>query len=147
MKCVFAGSFNPITIGHTAIIDTCLKMFDELVVAFADNLQKSKEINGINSFELLKELYKDNDKIKVIQWNGAIVDLLKLEKTNIYVRGVRNSTDFEYETQNFYMNKALDKDIIEIYIPCDQDKLHISSTFVKNLMLLGKPYEKYIPKV
>lgn len=146
MKCVFAGSFNPITIGHTAIIDTCLKMFDEVVVAFADNPRKEKEFIGINSFNLLKEFYKDNGRIKVIKWNGAIIDLLKLEKTNIFVRGVRNSTDFEYEMQNFYMNKALDKDIIEIYIPCEQDKLHISSTFVRNLMLLGKPYEQYIPK-
>lgn len=147
-KCVYAGSSNPITIGHTAIIDNCLKIFDEVVVVFANNLDKTDNRPEIvNSYSILSKYYAKDDRVKIISWHGAIVDLLKKENTNIYVRSVRNSIDFEYETQNFYMNKAVDKDIIEIYIPCEQDKLHISSTFVRTLASLGKPYEQYIPKV
>ena len=146
-KCVFAGSFNPVTIGHMAIINTCLKLFDEVVVALADNPQKDRKGNVENHLTFLKDLFANNERVKVVYWKGAIVDLLKRENTKIYVRGVRNSIDFEYETQNFYANKALDKDIIEIYIPCEQDKLHISSTFVRNLSLLGKPCMQYIPQI
>lgn len=148
MKCVFAGSFNPFTIGHKAIVDKCLQMFDKVVIAFCTNSEK--DINRDKAYEQLykiEELYSTNEKVEVIIWDGLLVDLLKQENTNIYVRGVRNSIDFEYELQNFYINKELNSDIIEIFIPCDQNMTHISSTFVRTLNTFGKDYSKYIPEI
>lgn len=142
-KCVYAGTFSPIHIGHLSVIKKCLKMFDKVVVAFAQNPQKEKS-EIYSNVDKLRNYYKDDSRIKIVVWEGAIVDLLKKENTNIYVRGVRNVADFNYELECFYANKTISKNLIEIFIPCEQDKIHISSTLIRELKRLNKPYKKYL---
>jgi pantetheine-phosphate adenylyltransferase len=95
---------------------------------------------------LLKKLYRDNQNVKVVAFAGAVVDLLERENTPFYVRGIRNTIDFEYENQNSFANKKLKDDIITIYIPAEQDALQISSTLVRNSAHFKKEYGEYIPK-
>lgn len=83
--------------------------------------------------------------MKVKVWDGVIVDLLKELDTPFYVRGLRNTVDFEYENANFYASRDLDRDIITLYLPAEQEHLHISSTLVKNCIAFGKPYKAYVP--
>ena len=81
-----------------------------------------------------------------MRWDGVIADLLKAENTPFYVRGVRNSVDFEYETADFYASRKLNDEMIPLYIPAEQDLLHISSTIVRNSIAFGKPYQTYVPE-
>ena len=89
-KCVFAGTFDPPTTGHKNIIEQCLKIFDGVVVAVMINSDKVPLLSEEQRQALLKKMYKDDSRVKVIVFGGAAVDLLEKENTPFYVRGVRN---------------------------------------------------------
>lgn len=145
-KCVFAGTFDPPTSGHKAVTDACLKIFDEVVVAIVENTSKHPMLTAEQRFTLLKKLYKDESAVKVTVFSGAAVDLLKRENTVFYVRGVRNATDYEYETMDYLASKKLMPELVEIYIPADQDKIQVSSTLVKNSVKFKKQLFDYVPE-
>ena len=76
----------------------------------------------------------------------SIVDLLKAENTPFYVRGVRNTVDFEYENSDFFASRQLDPSMITLYIPAEQSLLHVSSSLVKNCIAFNKPFAQYVPE-
>ena len=145
-KCVFAGTFDPPTTGHKRVIDGCLKIFDEVVVAVMVNTDKTPLLTEEERKALLTKLYANEKRVKVVIFEGAAVDLLERENTPFYVRGIRNTIDFEYENANFFANKKLKSDIITIYLPAEQDSLQISSTLVKNSVKFNKDYADYVPE-
>ena len=144
-KCVFAGTFDPPTIGHKKIVDDCLEIFDEVVVAVMVNAQKSPLLTEEERASLLEKLF-ENKRVKVRIFEGAAVDILEEGNTPFYVRGVRNTVDFEYENADYFASKKLKKDMIVIYIPAEQENLHISSTLVKNSIKFNKDFADYIPE-
>ena len=145
-KCVFAGTFDPFTVGHEDTVKKCLELFDETVIAVARNQKKSCMFTAQERAEMIKKVFEGEPRVKVIAWEGAVVDLLKREDTRIYVRGVRNAVDFEYENDDFFASRDLDKEMITVYIPAEQKFMHVSSSLVKNCIALNKPYESYVPK-
>jgi pantetheine-phosphate adenylyltransferase len=145
-KCVYAGTFDPPTTGHEKVIENCLKIFDEVVVAVLVNPEKKPYFTESERVLLLKALYPDEKRVKVRVFCGAAVDLLEEENTAFYVRGIRNTVDFEYENANFFASKKLKKDFVSIYFPAEQEDLHISSTLVRNSIRFKKDYSKYIPE-
>lgn len=145
-KCVFAGTFDPFTLGHADTVEKCLKIFDEVIVAVAENRSKTPMFTVKEREEMILAVYRNEPRVKTVIWNGVIVDLLKRERTPFYVRGIRNTVDFEYETSDFYASRKLDGEMITVYLPAEQDKLHISSTLVKNSIAFGKPYRDYVPE-
>ena len=145
-KCVFAGTFDPPTTGHRAVVDTCLKIFDEVVVAVMVNTKKSPLLSEEQRKILLEKLFCGNPAVKVVIFEGAAVDLLKQENTVFYVRGVRSGIDFEYETADYYASKKLMPRLVELYIPAEQDKIQVSSTLVKNSIKFKKQLFDYVPE-
>ena len=145
-KCVFAGTFDPPTTGHEKVVEGCLKMFDEVVVAVMINPDKTPYFSEDERVLLLKTLFLGEKRVKIRTFSGAAVDLLEEENTPFYVRGIRNSIDFEYENANFFANKKLKKDIVTVYLPAEQQDLHISSSLVKNSIKFKKDYSEYIPE-
>ena len=145
-KCVFAGTFDPPTSGHKAVAEACLKIFDEVVLAVMVNTKKRPLLSEAKRKGLLEKLFKDRPAVKTVIFEGAAVDLLKRENTVFYVRGVRGYADFEYETADYYASKKLMPELVEIYIPAEQDKLHVSSTLVKNSVKFKKDMFDYVPE-
>ena len=145
-KCVFAGTFDPFTVGHDDTVKKSLALFDEVVVAVAENKNKSCRFSLKERVEMIASVYKEEPRVRVLSWDGAIVDLLKKENTPFYVRGIRNFRDFDYETADFYASRKLDPEMITLYIPAEQEHLHISSTLVKNSIAFEKPFIDYLPK-
>lgn len=145
-KCVFAGSFDPPTTGHKQVVENCLKIFDEVVVALLINPDKTALFTADERTALLKKLFANEKKVRVVKYGGAAVDLLEEENTPFYVRGVRNAIDFDYENMNFFANKKLKKDIVTIYFPAGQDSLHVSSSLVRNSYKFKKNFSEYIPE-
>lgn len=144
--CVFAGSFDPPTVGHLAVVEKSLKIFDGVTVALMINPAKTCLFTAEERLQLLTELFENNPKVKVIQFEGCAVDLLEREQTPFYVRGVRDSIDFEYENRDNFASKKLKGDLITIYLPSEQENLHISSSLVRNSIKFKKEYDSYIPK-
>ncbi len=145
-KAVFAGTFDPFTAGHADTVGKALKVFDEVVVAIAENPRKRCMFTPAEREEMIALVYREEPRVKTVVWSGAVVDLLKREKTPFYVRGLRNTVDFEYENADFFASRDLDGEMVTLYIPSEQANLHISSTLVKNCIALQKPYSAYVPK-
>lgn len=143
-KCVFAGSFDPPTLGHKKIVEDCLEVFDEVVVALMCNLNKQYTFTESERMEMLRLCVGENKGVKIISFNGTVAELLEKEQTKVYVRGVRNSTDFDYETGDMYATKRLKADVIAFYLPCPQELLHVSSSTVRTLMRFEKPLDGYV---
>ncbi len=143
-KCVFAGSFDPPTLGHKALIDDCLKLFDEVVVAMLVNPQKQPYFTVEERMEMLRLLYPNETRLRVVTFTGTAVELLQRENTPFYVRGIRGCVDLDYENANFYASKKLDKNFTAVYLPCPQELLHVSSSMVRNSLKFGTPIDEYV---
>ncbi|MGN0822290.1 MAG: pantetheine-phosphate adenylyltransferase, partial [Candidatus Gallimonas sp.] len=104
-KCVFAGTFDPFTVGHSDMVEKTLRLFDETVVAVAENRSKTCMFTAEERAEMIRAVYRNEPRVRVVVWKGAIVDLLREENTEIYVRGIRNTVDFEYENADFYASR------------------------------------------
>ncbi len=145
-KCVFAGTFDPPTIGHENVVKKSLQIFDEVVVALMVNGGKNPLLTQEQRFDLLKTLFADQPRVRVITFAGAACDLLRAENTPFYVRGVRDAIDVAYENRDYYATKRLMPEVIEIYLPAEQEQTHISSSLVKTSARLDKEYLDYIPE-
>lgn len=144
-KCVFAGTFDPPTLGHKALIDECLKLFDEVVVAIMVNPQK-QPCFSLEQREEMLALTANSPRVRVVSTVGTVAELLKAEDTKFYVRGIRNSIDLDYENANFYASKKLDPDLTAVYLPCPQELLHVSSSMVRNSLKFHTPIDEYVTK-
>ncbi len=142
-KCVFAGTFDPPTLGHKAVIDCCLNLFDEVVVAILVNPTKVPCFTLKERTEMLRLLSND-PKIRIVSTEGTVAELLKAEDTPFYVRGIRNSIDLDYENANFYASRKLDPTLTAIYLPCPQELLHVSSSMVRNSLHFHTLIDEYV---
>lgn len=145
-KCVFAGTFDPPTVGHEDVVKAALRIFDSVVVAVLINPQKNQLFTAEERCALLSKLFEDEKRVTVRTFSGAAVDLLKEENTPFYVRGVRDCIDFEYENRNHFASRRLMPELITIYLPCEQAHLHVSSTLVRNSAKFKKDYADLIPE-
>ena len=145
-KCVFAGTFDPPTLGHQALIEDCLAMFDEVVVAILINPQKQPVFTLEQRTEMLRLTCRNHQRVKIVTFAGTVAELLKREETPFYVRGIRNTVDFEYENANFFASKKLNGEMVAIYLPCSQELLHVSSSIVRNSLRFQTPITDYVTK-
>lgn len=143
-KCVFAGTFDPPTLGHKALIEDCLRLFDEVVVAIMVNPAKIPAFSVEERMEMFALDFEQESRVRVISYEGTVAELLKAENTDVYVRGIRNGVDLDFENANFYASQKLDKNLLAVYLPCRQELLHISSTMVKNSLKFGTPIDEYV---
>ena len=145
-KCVFAGTFDPPTLGHKAIIEDCLQLFDEVVVAILLNPKKKPYFSLEAREEMLKILFGKTERVKITAFTGTVAELLARENTNVYVRGIRNSIDLDYENADFYASRKLNGEILPVYLPCRQELLHVSSSIVRNSLEFHTPIDEYVTK-
>ena len=142
--CVFAGTFDPPTLGHESVIRQSLDIFDEVVVAVMVNPQKQPAFTVAERMEMLRLVTGNNPRVRIVEFSGTVAELLKAENTKFYVRGIRNGTDLDYENANFYATKKLDNEIVAIYLPCEQEYLHISSSMVRSSLQFQTPIDEYV---
>lgn len=143
-KCVFAGTFDPPTLGHKNMIEACASLFDEVVVAVMHNPDKAPCFTVEQRKEMLALDVGGLPSVRIVDFSGTVAELLEKEDTKIYVRGIRNGIDLDYENANFYASKKLDKDITAVYIPCPQELLHVSSSLVRNSLKFGTSLDEYV---
>ena len=144
--CVFAGTFDPPTVGHREVVKTALKIFDSVTVALMLNPEKECLFSEEERLQLLRRLFGGESGGKGRAFYGAAVDLLKEENTPFYVRGVRDTIDFEYENRNRFASEKLMPEMVTIYLPAGQENLHVSSTLIRTSLKFGKDFERYIPE-
>ncbi len=143
-KCVYTGTFDPPTLGHKGVVEDCLKIFDEVVVALLYNPAKQTYFSKEQRLEMMRLTFGDDPRVKIRTFDGTAAALLKEEGTSIYVRGIRSTVDFEYENADFFASCKLDEGITAVYIPCRQHLLHVSSSIVRNSLRFATPIDEYV---
>ena len=145
-RVLYPGSFDPITLGHMNIIEQAALLFDEVVVAVASNSSKKKSFfTPEERVQIIKEIYKKVDNIKVVQGEGATVDLAMLYNCKAIVRGLRGLSDYDYEVQLSQINKDISQgEVNTICFFADQKYQFISSSVVKEVFNLDKDITPYV---
>ena len=148
---IYPGTFDPITFGHIDVIKKSLNIFDRVVVATTDNVNKNYHFSinerlDIIHNSLFKDLKLNKKKIKIISFDNLTIDLCKKFKANTIIRGLRAVSDFEYEFQLAGMNKKLNSKIETMFLMSDVENQIISSKFVKEIASLGGNINKFVTK-
>ena len=148
---IYPGTFDPITFGHIDVIKKSLNIFDKVIVATTDNVNKhyhfsiNERLDIINN-SLFKDLKLNKKKIKIISFDNLTIDLCKKFKANTIIRGLRAVSDFEYEFQLAGMNKKLNSKIETMFLMSDVENQIISSKFVKEIASLGGNINRFVTK-
>ena len=148
---IYPGTFDPITYGHIDVIKKSLNVFDKVIVATTDNINKTyhftidERLSIINN-SLFKDLRLNKKKIKVVSFDNLTIDLCKKYNAFTIIRGLRAVSDFEYEFQLAGMNKKLNTKIETIFMMSDVENQIISSKFVKEIASLGGNINRFVTK-
>ena len=142
---IYPGSFDPMTLGHLDIIQRASKMFDELTVSVLDNKAKNALFSVEERVSILKEAVKDLPNVEVDSFNGLLVDYARRKNIHISVRGLRATTDFEYELQIAQTNHEIYADIETIFLTTRLEYAYLSSTIVKEVASYGGDISRFLP--
>ena len=145
-SCVFAGTFDPVTIGHTEVIDRCMKLFDKVNIVIADNPDKSPLFSAEDRIKFLSATYKGCPQVEISVCKGLLVDYMKENGETINVRGIRNAEDYKYENVMTCFNSEMYKDLITVYIPTPSSISHVSSTSIRKIINIGADFSAYVPE-
>ena len=144
---IYPGSFDPITFGHIDIVDRATSLFDQVIIVVAESRSKEPLFSNDERIELIKETFKDNNKINVIGYSKKLtVDLARENNAIAIIRGLRAVADFEYEFQLATMNRSLAPDIESIFFTPKDTLIYVSSSLVKEIAQFGGNVERFVPK-
>lgn len=142
---VYPGSFDPPTYGHFDVIKRALEIFEKIIVLVSDSKNKNYMFTKDERFNMVKEMIKDIEGVIVEYLPGLLIDYLKEKKIKIVIRGLRITSDFDYEFQMSSFNKVLYPDIETIYIMSDVKYTLLSSSLVRELILNKGDISKFVP--
>ena len=143
---LFPGSFDPITKGHKSIVERALPMFDRIVVAVGTNTAKNSVFPLEKRIEWIKKTFAQYDNVEVVTFNSLTVDFCREIGAKYILRGLRNSTDFQYERNIARINQELDSEIETIFLMTKPDDAAISSSLVREILSFGRDVSQFIPE-
>ena len=144
-KAVFPGSFDPLTLGHCDIINKSLNLFDEIVLAIGVNSTKENMFSVDQRKRFINDEFVNEEKIKILTYDGLTVDFCKTINADFIVRGLRNPADFEFEKTIAQTNKKL-TGIETIFFLTSPETAYISSSIVREIIANKGEYTKLVPK-
>ena len=144
-KAVFPGSFDPLTLGHCDIINKSLDLFDEIVLAIGVNSTKENMFSLDQRKKFINDEFVDEEKIKILTYDGLTVDFCKTINADFIVRGLRNPADFEFEKTIAQTNKKL-TGIETVFFLTSPETAYISSSIVREIIANKGEYTKLVPK-
>ena len=144
-RAIFPGTFDPFTLGHFDILNRSKLLFDEIIVGIGKNNEKKTMFTLGERMEFIKGVVKDDNKIKVLSYEGLTIDFCERVDAKFIVRGVRNTGDFEFEKAIARTNRFLSK-IETIFILTSAKKSFISSSIVRDLINNNGEFSKLVPE-
>ena len=147
LRAIYPGSFDPVTLGHMDIIKRSCKIVDELIVGVLNNNAKTPLFSVEERVKMLREATKELKNVKVVEFEGLLVDFAKAIDSKVVIRGLRAITDFEYELQMTQTNHKLEPDVETLFLTTSIEYSFLSSTTVKEVAAFGGDITQFVPEV
>lgn len=143
---IYPGSFDPVTFGHLNLVERGLTVFDQLVVAVAQNVRKTALFTPEERMAMLREAIGDNERIEVDTFSGLLVDYAKRRGPTVILRGLRAVSDFEFEFQLAHMNRRLYDELETVFMMTGEDHFYVSSNMVREIASYGGSVTGLVPE-
>jgi pantetheine-phosphate adenylyltransferase len=143
---IFPGSFDPFTVGHESIVLRALPLFDKIIIGIGHNINKEYYFPLEKRVEWIKKIFKGNSKVEVKTYKGLTIDFCKQVNAGYILRGLRTSSDFEYERAVGQMNKAMYPGIETVFFLTMPQHTAINSTIVRDIIRYGGDASLFLPK-
>lgn len=140
------GSFDPFTLGHRFVVERAAARFDEVIVTVVVNPNKQGMFTVDERLDLIAASCADLPNVRVDRWRGLLVDYMRNEGVTTMLKGLRSSSDFEYEVPMAQMNREL-SDVETLFLWTDPRYAHLSSSLVKEVARLGGDVQPFLPPV
>jgi pantetheine-phosphate adenylyltransferase len=142
---IYPGSFDPVTNGHLDLIERGTQIFDQMIVAVLQNLDKDPLFSIEERVEMLKEVTRPWPNVRVEIFHGLLVDYARQHRAQVILRGIRAISDYEYELQMAMMNRKLEPRIETVFMMPAEQYSYLSSRLVKEIARLGGPLDNMVP--
>lgn len=143
-RAIYPGTFDPVTNGHTDLIERAAKLFKHVVIGIAANPSKQPRFTLEERVKLVKMITSHLNNVEVVGFSGLLVDFAKEQKASVLVRGLRAVSDFEYEFQLANMNRRLSSDLESVFLTPAEENSFISSTLVKEVAHHGGDVSQFV---
>ena len=147
LRAIYPGSFDPVTLGHLDIIQRSAQIVDELIVGVLKNNAKTPLFSLEERVKMISDVTKDMKNVKILPFEGLLVDFAKQMEANVIIRGLRAITDFEYELQMSQTNHKLSSEIETLFLTTNVEYSFLSSTTVKEIASFNGDIRKFVPDV
>ncbi len=142
---VFPGSFDPFTNGHYDVVQRGLKIFDEVIIGLGINPNKTRYFDSKLMEEKIVEAFKGNSKVSVKTYSGLTAEFARENQAKYILRGLRNTTDFEYENTISQINRDLFEGLETVFLITSPEYAAVSSSVIREVHKFGKSPDKYLP--
>ncbi|MAJ51532.1 MAG: pantetheine-phosphate adenylyltransferase [Flammeovirgaceae bacterium] len=142
---LFPGSFDPFTKGHLDIVNRSLKLFHKVIIAMGHNSKKHRYFNILKTKKSIENYFKSNPRVEVLVYDGLTAKIANKENAQYLIRGLRNTTDFEYENSLSQINKHLNLDLDTVFLIASTQFAHINSSIIKEVHKYGGDISAFIP--
>ena len=143
---VFPGSFDPFTLGHESILLRAMDLFDKIIVGIGSNTHKNTFFSAEQRLEMLRELFAENPKVEVMYYDDLTTEFCKRVGAKYMLRGLRTSSDFEYEKVIAQVNQAMLPEVESLFMLTLPEHTAINSSVVREIMRYGGDVSKFVPK-
>lgn len=144
-RCVYPGSFDPVTNGHVDIIERAAALFDEVTVAILHNPAKTGRFPVEKRMEMLKKACAHLPNVRFDHFGGLLVDYMRKVDCRVVVRGLRSAADFESESTMAQLNRALAPEVETLFLPASPVHSVVSSSAVREIALFGGDFSPFVP--
>ena len=142
---VFPGSFDPFTLGHESIVLRALPLFDKIIIGIGTNTSKTAFFTAQQRMEMIRELFAGNSKIEALYYDDLTTDFCKRVGAKYMLRGLRTSSDFEYEKVIAQVNQAMLPEVESLFMLTLPEHASINSSVVREIMRYGGDISKFVP--
>ena len=143
---IFPGSFDPFTRGHAALVEQALTLFDKVVIAIGENVNKNSLLDAQSRERLIRDYYTDNPNIEVIRYSTLTGELARKVGATAIIRGLRNTIDFEYERTMAQTNRRIFPELQSVMLFTPAEVCDISSSTIRELLAFGKEVAEMMPE-
>ncbi len=141
---IYAGTFDPMTLGHEDLLRRAVNLFDHVIVAIAASLAKRPFFSLEERVKMATEVLRPYPNAEVCSFDGLLMDFLHMKQAKVILRGLRAASDFEYEFQMAGMNRNLFPEVETIFLTPSEQYMFISATMVREIAILGGDVSKFV---